>query len=1632
MTKRISSRIARPIGIAIALICGGLVTATDAPRAQPSADPASQGLDGSQPPAIESTTPAAEAVGVSGRNPLIVQFNKHMAEASLNSRTLTLVGPAGAEPVHVVPLEQGRLVFVWPDKELLPASRYTLFVQGATDAAQRPLPLGAIGFDTAAKPAGSAAPAATAPGGGPDTAAPPAPDTAPAPVDLDAQLRRLGPAEQQAVVQANLGRDPEDWQPGPEHFHGRWRADRDASPLQALPPLRAAAGTTALSGQVLGMNGRAVPGVTLRIADREVRTDVTGRFLLQDVPAGFAKLEIDGETASRPDARYGYYAARVELKAQKTTVLPYVIWMPRLDPAGTVRIAAPTTAETVIRSPRIPGLELHIPAGTVIRDRQGRILTEVNVTAIPVDRPPFPVPDLGVPTYFTVQPGGAVLQSVSGKPGPGARLFYPNFNHEVPGARGTFWNYDPEDRGWFVYGLGTISHDATQAIPDDGVVIHELTGAMFNGGNTPGPDGPPPCDCGGSGGDPVSLVTGQFDHTERDMVVADVVPIAITRTYDSKDVNRRAFGIGMIDPYDIYFFSQNQYQEVDLILPNNTRVHYVRTSPGTGFADAVLESTAPGQWAHSVVSWNPTRPGWELRFRDGRKWFFAELSPIAEMSDANGNVTRILRQGGTSGPISQITSQNGRTVTFSYNPAGLVSAITDNLGRRVTYSYDGGGRLLEVVDPLGGRRDYTWDTTNNRITEIHDGNGNLVVRNEYGGDGRVFRQTLADGNTFRYVYVTTQGGVPTQTLVTDPRGTTRSVFFDAAGYVVQNVFPTDITDQQVTHYEYTPEHHVAAVTDPLDRRTEFQYDSLGNVTRITRLAGTANAASVSMTYDAARSLPLTVTDGNGNTTTMSYDAGGNLRSVTDPLGNVTSFEVDGEGRPTSSTDPLGRVTRRVYDGADLSSVTDPMGHLSSFLTDAAGRRIATVDPLGNRTLFERDDLGRLTRVIDAIGGITTFQYDPEGHLLTYTDANGHSAGYEYNSIGKVQSFWDARSKWETRQYEPGGKVSQFIDRKGQLRAITYDALGRVATVGYGATAAHPTAYQSLVENTWDAGNRLIQIVDKTCADPVGNPGCASVVSSSTITRSYDDLDRLISEITPQGEVDYTYDSGGRRSSMAIKNGPPGAQIVQPLVAYSYDAANRLVGIHQAAGAINGGAPQDIAVTYDAAGQRTQVAFPNGATATYAYDDASDLTSIVYRRADGSQIGDLHYSYDPGGQMVEASGSLARMTLPATDVTDASYDANDRLVAWSGKAYAYDDNGNLVDDGTNTYEWNERNRLTRISRGVDELARFQYDSVGRRTGKTIGSLTTGFVYDHKNVVQELRGVTSADAVTAHLLTAGTDELFLRIEDNDGANLRSVLSDGNHNTLMLLDAAQQVVVNYAYGPYGAVTADASTPNRQQFTGRDNDDPGVDQGLYYYRARYYMPGIARFISEDPIGWSSGQANNYAYVGGDPINFRDPLGHDAADNFENFSAGFGDAITFGLTRWIRKGLGIDGVATCSAWYTGGEVAGVVALTIATAGVASEAEAGADAAEALAEEEAEAEGAAADGAEQAPKAFERALKEAQRELKRNKDFRRWFHREFKPGELSSDGISHNLDLTEEQLVDAYQEWIELGRPTVK
>ena len=265
---------------------------------------------------------------------------------------------------------------------------------------------------------------------------------------------------------------------------------------------------------------------------------------------------------------------------------------------------------------------------------------------------------------------------------------------------------------------------------------------------------------------------------------------------------------------------------------------------------------------------------------------------------------------------------------------------------------------------------------------------------------------------------------------------------------------------------------------------------------------------------------------------------------------------------------------------------------------------------------------------------------------------------------------------------------------------------------------------------------------------------------------------------------------------------------------------------------------------------------------YAYDNANRLTGISYVQG-STTLGNLSYSYDANGRRTAIGGSYAQSDLPAA-ISTATYNAANQLTKWGSATLSYDANGNLLSDGSLAHSWNARNQLASLSGAA--VASFQYDALGRRIAKTVAGSATGFLYDGINPVQELTGTTPK----ANLLTGlGVDEIFSR---TDASGARHLLSDALGSTLALTDGTGATQTSYSYEPYGKTTVSGTaSSNSFEYTGRENDSTG----LYFYRARYYNPGLQRFVSEDPIGLAGG-VNVYAYVGGNPILYTDPLGLD------------------------------------------------------------------------------------------------------------------------------------------------------------
>ena len=938
-------------------------------------------------PALEASIPEDEATNVPVSSLLAMRFSKPLSVVTVNPQTVNLSGPQGSVDAKVIPAEGGTLAFVTPNAALLPGTAYTISLSGPTDGTNA-LDQTMISFNTA------------------------------------------GTAPDSAVVPEITGSDPDDT--GNQAFNSPWLK---------LPPLEARTGVTAISGQVLRLNGLPLANVTLKIGNQSVETDQTGRFLLPQVLPGHQVMLIDGRTASQKDGSYGVYEDGVDAVAGQTYTLPYTIWMTRIDTADATRIPSPTTSpDTTVTTPQLPGLELHLPQNTVIYDNEWKVSREISITEIPINKPPFPLPaGVQVPIYFTIQPGaGYVKVNDPTDTYKGATLVYPNTYQFKPGTVFNFWNYDADQKGWYVYGQGKVSADGRSVVPNTGVEIHEFTGAMVGAPSVAKPQGPT-ADPAPSGGEPVDLSSGLFIYKKTDLVVPDVIPIVLQRTYTANDSAVRMFGKSTMQDYDMFLVGDvTTYSYLELCLPDGSRMYFYRTSSGTTYGNAVYAHTSSNsKWYGATITFNAStmfsNADWVLTTRDGTNYYFPNgigqsstgKMALLGITDRYGNLLTVARD--SSGNITQITSPNQRYITFTHDSSNRITQATDNIGRTVSYTYDSGGHLSTVTDANSGVTTFTYDSNDNMLT-VEDARSITYLTNQYDTNGRVTKQTMADGSTYQFAWTpatatvltnqisfgsssyTSPGGsasivtgfracsscsegylpLVSQVDVTDPNGVVREVTFGSTGQTATDTYAHGTASAQTFTYTYFADNLLASVTDPLSRETTYAYDANGNITQTTRLAGTGNAVATSFTYDPTFSQLASATDGLSHTTSYSIDSNGNTTAITDPLGHQTSLTYNAQGQVTGITDPLSHTTQFQYDGGDLVSITDPLGRTAMQFHDGAGRLLASQNPFGQTTRYTYDALNEVLTITDPLSGQTSFSYDANGNRTGVTDAKSNT------------------------------------------------------------------------------------------------------------------------------------------------------------------------------------------------------------------------------------------------------------------------------------------------------------------------------------------------------------------------------------------------------------------------------------------------------------------------------------------------------------------------------------------------------------------------------------------------------------------------------------------------------------------
>ena len=933
--------------------------------------------------------------------------------------------------------------------------------------------------------------------------------------------------------------------------------------------------------------------------------------------------------------------------------------------------------------------------------------------------------------------------------------------------------------------------------------------------------------------------------------------------------------------------------------------------------------------------------------------------------DTNGIETSIVERTGNttryeydaSDRLTGIVDPAGLATTFAYDGA-LLDEVVDPAGRHTAFEHDGSGNLTRITDPDGSSRQFAYDTQHHLVSQTSK--RGFITTYAYDFAGRNVMSSRPDGSTRQVDAAETMGladpnsglGTEAHPLPVVRDAQIESAFTDGNGNVTH--FTTDDAGSgtltvdalgQTTSTVRNADGLAVDVTRPDFVRTTSRFDGLGNPVSVTEATGQDEQRVATITYDDF-SQPTSHTDPDGNRTTVAY-SDANPTQVVDAEGTQTALHYDDPHCPglvTTSTTAPGlpeeNTSAFAYDPAtcNLVRLTDALGSSTTFTYDAAGNAIAMVDGAGLTTRFSYDALNRVIRTIDAtnadpdplcgIPGVRCETYDAQGNVASVTDGRGSVTSFAYDALDRLVRRTDPLGRTEVIAYDANGNATSTTDREGQVTQFALDALNRRVS-----ETVPPGPGGGVTAMTYDRVGNLTVVNDPSAA----------------LTAAYNPLDEATaatlgpSSGPPQTHTNYTWTKSGLRATLAVTTGDNPTQNVT----YHYDAGNRLAAL-----GAQGPAAFAYGYFYDAAGRPTTrgpTAGGTGVVSHFDLDASTRITRMTQTSPDGAAVfADLNYTYDAVGDALSAqddAGTTSYTYDALYRLTDATgpgideaytydpsgnrlskngvtyqYDAAGRLVSSSdGTTYTYDRNGNLrtkaVGGASTNYTWDAQEHLGRVDFPDGTFAAYTYDAFGRRLSKTdrTGAVRY-YAYDGADLVEEL------DASGAVLASYVYESLDQPLSMTRGGVTYYYLYDRLGSVVGLTDGAGTLVARYRYDPWGnLLAAEGTNPtieNPFRFTGREWD---AESGLYYYRMRYYDPGVGRFISEDHLGRGSTAPSGYVYASDNPVNAVDPTG------FIELSLRRGLQILGGVA--LGAGAGFVVVVSAPAWGLG---------TVATIGVAA------------------------------------------------------------------------------------------------
>ncbi|MFI2312596.1 golvesin C-terminal-like domain-containing protein [Streptomyces sp. CB00072] len=840
------------------------------------------------------------------------------------------------------------------------------------------------------------------------------------------------------------------------------------------------------------------------------------------------------------------------------------------------------------------------------------------------------------------------------------------------------------------------------------------------------------------------------------------------------------------------------------------------------------------------------------------------------------------------------TSPNGAVSTAVYDAADQITSATapkdtsTSGERKSTYTYDKVGNLRTTTEPKGSLT--TSDATD------------YVTTNTYDEVYQLLSAVNADGDRISYTY----DNVGNLTKVVDPK---KNATADPDDYMTMTAYDlnhrvTTVTDAagKSTSRTYNKDSLVVETKDAENNSTFFDYDKRGKQKEIRAPYSATTFRKTQFEYDQV-----------GNTTKVITPRGTATTGTADDFAQRT--EYDALNRPVKQFQPFDPADGR-YNKADVYTQTsyDPVGRVAkTSLPPSAGETVR------NDTTYEYFDNGWTRKSTDPWDITTTYDYTETGQqkARTLTSAGGSSdrtMAWSYYPDGKLKSKSD--------DGVPVGKSVVLVDNSDTQHTsstgtwATGDLTGqqgynhRTHTAGTGADAftwtlnipkdGTYTAYVKYPKITGAATTAKYTLKHGTTTEPsvtkdqTANTGTWVGLGSYTLKQGEGsklelaqnsggavvaDAVKLVRDTSSETDSEkhtfaYAYDVNSNLTS--VDDTSSGAKIDAYTVTYT--GLNQVAKVTEA---LAGAEKKVTSYTYDANGQTDTVTHPNqfskytydlreqvktvsvGKTASdaspkvssYTYTDRGQklqetkankntvdstyylngaLKSTTEKKGSGTLVSSHTYAYDANGNKAQDVAKKMNADNHAAyldSTTDYTYDPANRL-AKSVKTgtgagtdtYVHDDNANVISQSvkgvSTTFDY-DRNRLLTATVG-GSTASYTYDPFGRQESVTAsGKIVERSVYDGFDHIVESQKADDTGALKSTKFTFDPlDRTASKTADGKTTDFNYL---GMSSEVLGEEVAGELTKSYQYSPWGERLSQVS----------HNADGTSEDGFYGYNS-------------------------------------------------------------------------------------------------------------------------------------------------------------------------------------------------------